>query len=97
MVNGEDVNLEQVETGMTWHYKKYQEEQSASDRIKYSDAERDARMHKVGLWRDPNPTPPWEYRQAERERRKSMEPFMGKSTVAVNKCCILGLLIQCHG
>jgi hypothetical protein len=38
MVNGEDVNLEQVEDGMAWHYKKYQGEQSMPDRISYSDA-----------------------------------------------------------
>ena len=42
-MNGEDVNLEQVEDSMAWHYKKYQGEQSASDRIIYSDAEREAR------------------------------------------------------
>jgi endonuclease YncB( thermonuclease family) len=24
LVNGEDVNLEQLEAGMAWHYKKYQ-------------------------------------------------------------------------
>jgi endonuclease YncB( thermonuclease family) len=81
IVNGEDVNLEQVEAGMAWHYKKYQGEQSPSDRVKYSDAEREARMRKIGLWRDTNPISPWDYRQAERDRRKSMEPFVGKSTV----------------
>ena len=80
LVNGEDANLEQVEAGMAWHYKKYQREQSPSDRVKYSDAELEARRHKVGLWRDPNPMPPWDYRQAERDQRKSMEPFVGKST-----------------
>ena len=66
---------------MAWHYKKYKREQSASDRIEYSDAERDARRKKIGLWHDLNPVPPWEYRKAERDRRKHMEPFMGKSTV----------------
>jgi len=66
---------------MAWHYKKYQEEQSASDRIEYSEAEREARRKKLGLWSDPNPVPPWDYRKAERERRNSLEPFMGKSTV----------------
>jgi len=81
MVNGEDVYLEQVEAGMAWHYKKYQGEQSASDRVKYSDAELEARRQKIGLWRDPNPMPPWNYRRAERDRKKSMEPFVGKSTV----------------
>ena len=39
LLNGEDVNLEQVEAGMAWHYKKYQGEQSSSDRVAYSDAE----------------------------------------------------------
>jgi len=81
LVNGGDVNLEQVEAGMAWHYKKYQGEQSASDRVKYSDAELEARRQKIGLWRDPNPMPPWNYRRAERDRKKSMEPFVGKSTV----------------
>ena len=81
MVNGEDANLEQIEAGMAWHYKKYQREQSPSDRVKYSDAELEARRHKVGLWRDPNAIPPWDYRRAERDRRKGMEPFVGKSTV----------------
>ena len=81
LVNGEDANLEQVEAGMAWHYKKYQREQSASDRIKYSDAELEARRQKIGLWHDANPMPPWDYRQAERDRRKSMEPFVRKSTL----------------
>ena len=76
-----DANLEQVEDGMAWHYKKYQGEQSPSDRIEYSDAELEAKRLKVGLWHDPNPMPPWDYRQAERNRRKSLEPFVGKSTV----------------
>jgi endonuclease YncB( thermonuclease family) len=53
LLNGEDVNLEQVEDGMAWHYKKYQGEQSSSDRVRYSDAEREARRRKIGLWRDP--------------------------------------------
>jgi endonuclease YncB( thermonuclease family) len=81
LVNGEDANLEQIEAGMAWHYKKYQGEQSPSDRVKYSDAELEARRQKIGLWHDPNPMPPWDYRRAERDRRKSMEPFVGKSTV----------------
>jgi len=80
-VNGEDANLEQVEAGMAWHYRKYQNVQSPSDRVKYSDAELDARRKKLGLWHDPNPVPPWDYWQAERNHRKSMEPFVGNSTV----------------
>jgi endonuclease YncB( thermonuclease family) len=81
LVNGEEVNLEQIEDGMAWHYKKYQREQSPSDRVRYADAEREAWLRKDGLWRDPNPVPPWVYRTAKRNQRKSMVPFVGKSTV----------------
>ena len=80
-VNGEDANLGQVEAGMVWHYRKYQNVQSPSDRVKYSDAELEVRGKKLGLWHDPNPVPLWEYRQEERNHRKSMELFVGKSTV----------------
>jgi len=80
-VKGEDVNLEQVETGMAWHYKRYQSEQSPSDRVKYSDAELEARRLKLGLWQDPNSVPPWEYRQAKRDHMNNLESFVGKSTV----------------
>jgi endonuclease YncB( thermonuclease family) len=81
LLNREDVNLEQIEAGMAWHYKKYQGEQSSSDRITYSDAEREARRQKLGLWRDPEPVPPWEYRQAKREHMNDLESFVGKSAV----------------
>ena len=59
----------------------YQKEQSSSDRIEYSDAEREARRQKLGLWRDPHPISPWEYRQAKREHINDLESFVGKSTV----------------
>ena len=81
LLSGEDVNLEQVEAGLAWHYKRYQREQPPSDRVKYSDAELEARRHKLGLWPDPSPVPPWEYRQAKREHMNELESFVGKSTV----------------
>jgi endonuclease YncB( thermonuclease family) len=81
LLSGEDVNLEQIEAGLAWHYRKYQGEQSPSDRVKYADAEREARRLKLGLWHDPNPVPPWEYRQAEREDKRDLQPFMGKPRV----------------
>lgn len=79
LLNGDDMNLEQIRAGMAWHYKKYQGEQSSDDRITYSDAELEARRDRLGLWVDKNPVPPWEYRQAKRQQRKDMEAFMGGS------------------
>lgn len=81
IVNCEDANLDQVKAGMPWHYKKYQSEQSTADRDKYSDAERKARRQRLGLWRNPSPVAPWEYRQAKRERMNNLKSFIGKSTV----------------
>ena len=65
-LSGEDINLEQISSGMAWHYKKYQGEQSQVDRIKYSEAEVDARNTKRGLWHDSEPIPPWDYRKSKR-------------------------------
>lgn len=68
LLNSKDMNLEQVESGMAWHYKKYQKEQSQSDRMQYSEAEVDARNAKRGLWYDPDPIPPWDYRKLKKPK-----------------------------
>ena len=67
LLSGEDMNLEQIRAGLAWHYKKYQNEQSSSERELYSQAEIEAREAKRGLWYDPEPVPPWEYRQIIRK------------------------------
>lgn len=67
LVNGLDVNLEQVRRGCGWHYKKYQNEQSLDDRLSYSRAEDAARASRVGLWTDNEPVPPWDWRKARRK------------------------------
>lgn len=58
-----DVCLEQVRRGMAWHYKQYQREQSPADRQAYAAAEDLARANHIGLWRDTNPVPPWDFRR----------------------------------
>jgi endonuclease YncB( thermonuclease family) len=63
LVNGLDVNLEQVKRGFAWHYKAYQREQSANDRSLYELAETKARTAKLGLWSDIEPVPPWGFRK----------------------------------
>ncbi len=61
--NGKDVNLEQVRQGLAWHYKRFEREQSPADRKLYADAEVEARAKRLGLWKDLNPMPPWEWRK----------------------------------
>jgi endonuclease YncB( thermonuclease family) len=63
LLAGLDCNLEQVKRGMAWHYKQYEREQSPADRQSYAAAEAEARAAKLGLWRDAEPMPPWEFRR----------------------------------
>jgi len=57
-----DVGLEQIRTGMAWHYKAYQHEQPTQERLVYRDEENAAKEAKRGLWKDGKPVPPWEFR-----------------------------------
>ena len=66
LLGGLDSNLVQVKRGLAWHYKKYEREQSPADRKSYAAAEAEAREAKLGLWRDAEPTPPWEFRRKGR-------------------------------
>lgn len=64
--SGSDINLEQINRGMAWHYKDYQQEQSPEDRFKYAHAENAASANGLGLWSDLLQVPPWEYRKTKR-------------------------------
>ncbi len=57
-----DINLQQVRDGYAWHYERYQNEQSATDRRLYSEAELSARQNRIGLWVEAA-IPPWEFRR----------------------------------
>lgn len=61
-----DVNLEQVRAGLAWWYMQYAREQSPARREAYALAEQEAQEGRVGLWRDAEPIPPWEWRHSGR-------------------------------
>jgi micrococcal nuclease len=63
--DGVDINLEMVRMGYAWAYRQYLRRPYASD---YIEAEKEARAKRLGLWADPNPTPPWEFRRRLRGR-----------------------------
>jgi endonuclease YncB( thermonuclease family) len=58
-----ETGLEQIKAGLAWHYKYYQMEQSEEDRRLYSEAELEARIKQLGLWKDKEPMTPWEWRR----------------------------------
>ena len=53
-----DAGLELLRCGLAWHYRRYSED------ARYADAETEARCARVGLWRDPTPVPPWDFRHS---------------------------------
>jgi micrococcal nuclease len=59
------INMEMVRDGFAWRYVQYDKPGE------FAAVEADAREHRRGLWVDPNPTPPWEWRRAKREAAKS--------------------------
>ena len=66
LLAGLDCNLVQVKRGLAWHYKQYQLEQSPTDQQSYATAEVEARVAKLGLWRNFEPIAPWEFRRNTR-------------------------------
>lgn len=65
-LDGNDVNRMQLERGMAWWYRAYAHEQGAADREAYAQAEHAARVAGLGLWSDPQPVPPWTWRDRHR-------------------------------
>jgi endonuclease YncB( thermonuclease family) len=66
LLNGNDMNLEQIKRGLAWHYKAYEREQDVEDRSIYANAEYKAQRDKVGLWVDMNSVAPWDWRKQKR-------------------------------
>lgn len=56
-----NINLYMLETGNAWWYKQY-----SRHNIEFKIAEEKAKLEKLGLWKEKNPTPPWIYRKEKR-------------------------------
>lgn len=62
-----DAGLAMVTVGMAWWYRAYSKDQTSQERGQYEFAQIEAKAKHVGLWRDAEPVPPWEWRRALRE------------------------------
>lgn len=54
-LNDKDINAQMVANGYAWAYRKFSK--------KYAPQESRAKKQGLGLWRDKNPIPPWEWRK----------------------------------
>lgn len=55
-----DANREMVRMGFAWAYRQYLKDPTLIE------VEAEAKSSRSGLWADPNPIPPWEFRRAKR-------------------------------
>jgi len=55
--DGRNVNQELVKAGLAWWYRKYAPGNTVLEKL-----ETEAREAKEGLWNDPHPIPPWDFR-----------------------------------
>lgn len=51
------VNQEMIKLGMAWHFTNYSTDKT------YAKLEQEARKKRIGLWRESNPTAPWQWRK----------------------------------
>ncbi len=61
--DGTNVNHMLVKDGWCWWYQQY-----APENVILAELQRRARRAGLGLWADPAPIPPWEWRQLKRSR-----------------------------
>jgi endonuclease YncB( thermonuclease family) len=62
LLRGEDVGLGQLINGLAWVYLPKRCGDRFDKRSLYLTAESTAKAEKVGLWKDPDPLPPWKFR-----------------------------------
>jgi endonuclease YncB( thermonuclease family) len=85
-VNGSDANLEQLRAGLAWVFRQYEHELSAEDRKSYNEAELSSRAARRGLWSDPKPQPPWQFRHpGTASAGTSQQKAQGSGLVIGNK------------
>jgi len=67
-LDGQDINLKQIQSGGAWVYREYLKEFSKDEKAIYLAAESDSKRNSVGIWNDVLPLAPWEF------RRKKVNP-----------------------
>jgi micrococcal nuclease len=70
-VNSINVNEEMLKAGMAWHYKEYDKT------TRWAALEQNARNSRVGLWSQPSPIAPWDYRKQKRMKNKAGKKKVG--------------------
>lgn len=57
LMDGRNVNRELIKAGLAWWYRKISKD------ITLGQLEQQARANRIGLWKDSEPVPPWEFKK----------------------------------
>jgi len=68
LVDNRDAGLELLKQGLCWVFEKHVDEAPAEIQAEYRNAEASAQSERLGLWQDPAPVPPWQWREEERAK-----------------------------
>ena len=71
MVGNRDIGLQMIRDGVAWFDKTYVSEMGQWESRVYADSEQAARSEHRGIWHDPSPIPPWEWRRANEEKSEA--------------------------
>ena len=78
--DGTILNCELLKNGLAWVYTSYCKKSFCRD---WKNLETEAKRAKVGLWKEKNPVPPWEWRKAARNGTWKGTPSKNTPKVAV--------------
>jgi len=70
IVEDQDAGLELLKQGLCWVYDEYIGRARIDIEAGYRAAQAAAQSDKLGLWQDPDPVPPWEWRKGEKEHSR---------------------------
>jgi endonuclease YncB( thermonuclease family) len=79
-VGGVDAGLELVKSGLAWKYNFFLPEAPIDVQEAYRAAEKAAIVSQRGLWSDPDPIAPWEWRRQQKQRRQQQAMPLANET-----------------
>ena len=74
LCDGKSANIEQLRRGYAWFYRACAKELKPGIAEAYELAENYAKSGKRGLWVDPSPTPPWDFRRGKTAKAPGVTP-----------------------
>lgn len=67
VMNGQDINLEQIRSGNAWHYESIAKQQQHPDDYRlYHQTQQESQNKRLGLWKNHHPIAPWTFRHQQR-------------------------------